>query len=52
MKRKTNNLVAKHASKFNKATIQADRKRKSKDGYIKHKNRGYGETVSHRTFNP
>lgn len=34
-----NNLVAKHARTFNKATVQADKKKKSKKGYQKHKNK-------------
>ena len=33
----TNNLVAKHARKFNKTNIMEDRKKKLKKGYTKHK---------------
>lgn len=32
-----NNLVAKHARKFNTATVQKDRKKADKRGYTKHK---------------
>ena len=32
-----NNFVAKHARKFNKATVQRDRKKAVKSGYKKHK---------------
>ena len=32
-----NNLVAKHARKFNKAVTMADRKRAAKRGYRKHR---------------
>ena len=32
-----NNLVAKHARKFNKAAVQIDRKKAAKKGYTKHK---------------
>jgi len=32
-----NNLVAKHARKYNKATVQTDRKKAAKRGYSKHK---------------
>lgn len=32
-----NNPVAKHARKFNLATVQADRKKRDKAGYQKHK---------------
>ena len=34
-----NNPVAKFARKFNKATVQRDRKKDSKRGYTKHKRR-------------
>jgi hypothetical protein len=34
-----NNLVAKHARKFNKAAVHRDRKRAAKRGYVKHKGR-------------
>jgi hypothetical protein len=36
---KRNNPVAKHAREFNKATVQVDRKKASKRGYVKHKGR-------------
>ena len=36
---KTNNLVAKHARKYNKAAVHTDRKKASKRGYRKHKGR-------------
>ena len=32
-----NNLVAKHARKFNKASVMTNRKRARKSGYEKHK---------------
>ena len=31
------NFVAKHARTFNKATVQRDRKKAQKRGYVKHK---------------
>ena len=34
-----NNLVAKHARKFNRAQTHRDRKRALKSGYQKHKNK-------------
>lgn len=34
-----NNLVAKHARKFNCSAVQKDRKRELKRGYEKHKRR-------------
>ena len=34
---KDNNLVAKHARKFNKAHVHIDRKKAEKKGYRKHK---------------
>jgi hypothetical protein len=37
----TNNLVAKHARKFNLATVQVDRKKAAKRGHIKHKGRKF-----------
>lgn len=33
----TNNLVAKHARKYNKAKVYTDRKKAKKAGYTKHK---------------
>lgn len=36
---KTRNPVAKHARTFNKATVQADKKKMIKKGYTKHKGR-------------
>ena len=41
MKTRTNNLVAKHARKFNKAAVHADRKKQSRRGIIKHKGKLY-----------
>jgi len=32
-----NNLVAKHARKYNKCIVMVDRKKNAKKGYIKHK---------------
>ena len=49
MSEKTNNLVAKHARKFNKAHVMADRKRKEKKGYVKHKGNQYKEEVIEAT---
>ena len=49
MSEKTNNLVAKHARKFNKAHVMADRKRKEKKGYVKHKGNQYKEEVTEAT---
>jgi len=34
---KQRNFVAKHMLKFNKATVEEDRKKKDKRGYAKHK---------------
>ena len=34
-----NNFVAKHARKFNKAVVFANRKKLAKQGYNKHKNK-------------
>lgn len=34
---KTNNYVAKHCRKYNKAVVHTDRKKASKRGYRKHK---------------
>lgn len=34
---KTNNIVAKHARTYNKATVMEDRKKQMKKGYTKHK---------------
>jgi hypothetical protein len=34
---KVNNLVAKHARKYNSAKVFADRKQRAKRGYAKHK---------------
>ena len=36
---KERNLVAKHARKFNVATVQEDKKKASKRGNVKHKRR-------------
>lgn len=40
MTRKIRNLVARHARTFNKSTIEVDRKKRSKNGYIKHRKPG------------
>ena len=37
MNEKTNNLVAKHARKYNKAAVHKDRKKAMKKGERKHK---------------
>lgn len=37
------NHVAKHAHKYNRATVQQDKKKKLKRGYKKHKNSGFGK---------
>lgn len=37
MNSKINNLVAKHARAFNKASVHIDRKKAAKRGKIKHK---------------
>jgi len=37
LEQKTPNLVAKHARKFNKASVHKDKKKESKKGYTKHK---------------
>ncbi len=39
-----NNLVAKHAHKYNKAVVHRCRKKAAKAGFIKHKGRLYGHT--------
>ena len=39
MKTATNNLVAKHAGKFNRASVQPDKKHEYKRK-LKHKNKG------------
>ena len=49
MAEKTNNLVAKHARKYNKAHVMADRKRKAKKGYVKHKGKAFQEEVTEAT---
>ena len=41
MKTRTNNLVAKHVRKFNKAAVHADRKKQARRGIIKHKGKLY-----------
>lgn len=45
---KQRNFVAKHARKFNKATIQKDKKKSLKKGYVKHKgnNNPYSKAIS------
>mgnify|MGYP003630789013 CR=1 FL=1 len=37
-RRPAKNPVAKFASRFNKATVETDKKKRSKSGYVKHKN--------------
>lgn len=39
-----NNIVAKHARKFNKSVTMTDRKKQSKRGYVKHKSRKHTNT--------
>ena len=34
---KIRNIVAKHARKFNKSIVMTDRKKLTKQGYVKHK---------------
>ena len=41
MKTRTNNLVAKHARKFNKAAVHVDRKKQARKGIVKHKGKQY-----------
>jgi hypothetical protein len=41
MKTRTNNLVAKHARKFNKAAVHVDQKKQARRGHIKHKGKHY-----------
>jgi hypothetical protein len=41
MKTRTNNLVAKHARKFNKAAVHVNRKKQARRGIIKHKGKLY-----------
>lgn len=41
MNTRTNNLVAKHARKFNKAAVHADRKKQARRGIVKHKGKQY-----------
>ncbi len=40
-KKTINNLVAKHARKFNRAQVMADRKKAARLGYVKHKGKDY-----------
>lgn len=40
-KRKTQNLVAKFAKRFNKSTVEVDRKGAEKRGKVKHKGKQY-----------
>ena len=41
---KINNPVAKHAHKYNKDVVHKDRKKETKKGYKKHKNKEYYES--------
>ena len=43
---KTRNFVQKYLKKFCKATVEVDKKKKSKKGYVKHKGNIDGETRS------
>lgn len=45
---KQRNLVAKHARSFNKASIQKDKKKSLKKGYVKHKgkNNPYPQAIT------
>ena len=49
MDEKTNNLVAKHARKYNKAHVMANRKKRQKKGYVKHKGKAFQEEVTEAT---
>ena len=49
---KTNNLVAKHARKYNKAHVMANRKKKQKKGYVKHKGKMYEEVSFCESMDP
>ena len=42
----TRNFVAKHARTFNKPTVQVDRKKAARKGYIKHKKPGAAGLLS------
>jgi|GEM_PF-2332494 len=44
--KKSGNPVAKFAGRFNKATIEIDRKRRAKLGYRKHKKPGPSDRAS------
>ena len=44
----TRNLVAKHARTFNKPTVQVDRKKATRKGYLKHKKPGASGLFSSR----
>ena len=50
----TRNLVAKHARTFNKPTVQIDRKKAARKGYLKHKKPGSSGlfSVGRRLFQP
>lgn len=43
---KTRNFVQKYLKRFCKATVEVDRKKESKKGYVKHKGMEDGETRS------
>ena len=45
--KKSGNPVAKFASKFNKAMVEVDRKRRAKLGYRKHKKPVSSDRASH-----
>ena len=38
--KRTHNPVAKHARSYNKSTVQVDRKKAARKGYLKHKKPG------------
>lgn len=42
---KANNYVAKHANKFNRSSVEVDRKKAAKRGANKHKGRPYDSNV-------
>ena len=50
----TRNFVAKHARTFNKPTVQIDRKKAARKGYLKHKKPGSSGhfSVGRRLFQP
>jgi len=44
--KKAGNPVAKFAGRFNKSTVEIDRKRRAKLGYRKHKKPGFSDRAS------